>query len=107
MTVESCLKAYRALGERAFTPKLRLPIPGPPKGAYSSKALKEAIQQAIMENCREQQCVATQRCCHAHDTFQDPSCTRTYVLTRPTYSLCGNKIIRARLEFTDARAESS
>lgn len=91
MAVESCLKAYRALGERAFTPKLRLPIPGPPKGAYSSKALKEAIQQAIMENCQEKRCVATQRCCHAHDIFQDPSCTKTYVFTLPAHAFCEGK----------------
>lgn len=91
MTVENCLTAYRALGERAFTPKLRLPIPGPPRGAYSSKALKDAIQKAIMENCQEPQCIATQYCCHAHDIFQDASCTKTYVFTLPTHSLCGGK----------------
>lgn len=84
MTVENCLKAYRALGERAFTPKLRLPFPGPPKGAYSTKALKAAIQQAIMENCQEYRCEATQRFSHADDIFQDASCTRTYAVGSPS-----------------------
>ena len=79
MTVKDCLKAYRALGEKAFTPKLRVPLPGPPKGAYSSKALKAAIQQAITGNCREHRCVVTRRCHHADDIFQDMSCTKTCV----------------------------
>lgn len=87
MTVEDCLKAYGALGERAFTPKLRLPFPSPPKGAYSAKALKAAIRQAIMDNCREDRCVATNRCSHADDIFQNASCTKTYAFESPTKAL--------------------
>lgn len=79
MSVEDCLKAYRVLGERAFTPKLRLPLPGPPKGTYSSKALKAAIQQVIMDACRDSRCSRTNSCSHADGIFQDISCTKTCV----------------------------
>lgn len=81
MTVENCLKAYRALGETAFTLKFRLPFPGPTKGAYSSKELKFAIHKSIMDNCQDHQCVMMQHCCHAEDIFQETSCTKTYVFS--------------------------
>ncbi|KAI1778195.1 acyl transferase/acyl hydrolase/lysophospholipase [Hypoxylon cercidicola] len=81
MTVEDCIKAYRRLAQKAFTPKRRvLPLPLPPTGAYSATALKMAIRDVVQANCREADCVAKGACPHGDQLFRDDSCVKTVVL---------------------------
>ncbi|KAH8201376.1 hypothetical protein TruAng_004459 [Truncatella angustata] len=47
MTVNECIQAYDKVGQAAFTPKWRFPSPAPPRGAYSARALEDAINKWV------------------------------------------------------------
>lgn len=89
MTVDECIQAYDKVGKAAFTPKRRgIPIPGPPKGAFSATALEGAIKQVVSENCPE--CIRAARpCTHVNLPFRDGACTKTYVSGVSRFSLYG------------------
>ncbi|KAI0550528.1 acyl transferase/acyl hydrolase/lysophospholipase [Xylaria curta] len=88
MTVDECIRAYENVGRAAFTPKRRLPLIAPPKGAFSAKALEAAVKKVVKDNCTELQC-ATRRsqgqatvgtCPHEDLRLRDTTCTKTVVL---------------------------
>lgn len=90
MTVDECIRAYRKMAERAFTPKRKGPfkLPAAPNGAFSAQALEEAIRDTVREFCPAAECVArraaglstVKTCAHSEMEFRDPSCTATIVL---------------------------
>ena len=91
MTVGECITAYRAVAEKAFTPKRGLHLPRSPNGAYSATALEAAIKQVIQEHCKEPDCVArrtqdvsTGTCPHSKKLFRDEACVKTLVLRLET-----------------------
>lgn len=84
MTVNECIREYRKIAERGFTPKLHAIIPGRPNGAFSAHALEEAIKQTVTEYCTERECVnrrrngiSSTRCQHADLPFRNEACTKT------------------------------
>lgn len=87
MTVDECIKAYRRVAQKAFTPKRPSLIPARPTGAYSAEALEAAVKQVVKEHCVEARCVARRTqglstvytCPHGEMGFRDISCTKTYV----------------------------
>jgi hypothetical protein len=88
MTVDQCIRAYRAMAQEAFTPKRSAILPGSPSGAYSATALEAAIKKVVREYCVEAACVAQRRkgfmttdsCPHGDMmAFRAPGCTKTYV----------------------------
>ncbi|PHH90065.1 hypothetical protein CDD83_4604 [Cordyceps sp. RAO-2017] len=88
MSVDECIKAYRKVAQRAFTPKWTL-LPAPPQGLFSAKALEAAIRDTVKEFCVESDCL-TQRgrslptintCPHGEVQFRDTTCTKTVALT--------------------------
>jgi hypothetical protein len=60
MSVGDCIEAYKKMAERAFTKKAMplTKLPAPPGGAYSGKALEDAIRNVIKEFCADPGCVA-------------------------------------------------
>ncbi|KAI1496127.1 FabD/lysophospholipase-like protein [Biscogniauxia marginata] len=80
MTVDDCIKTYRVIAQRAFTPKLRFPFPGPPRGAYSAKALEKVIKEVVKTQCKSSGCPDEQTCCHENLAFRDNTCVKTIVL---------------------------
>ena len=75
LTVSECIRAYRTVAQRAFTPK-RLALPASPSGAFSATALEAAIKQVVHErHCVGAQCAGD--CPHAEVLFRDESCTKT------------------------------
>ncbi|KAI2608804.1 FabD/lysophospholipase-like protein [Hypoxylon fragiforme] len=80
MKVDDCIKTYRRMAQKAFTPKRRLPFPAPPAGAYSATALENAIKEVIRTLCKDNHCLATQSCSHGDLLFRDETCTKTVVL---------------------------
>lgn len=86
MTVDECIRAYRKVAERAFTRKAHAIIPARPRGAFSARALQEAIKQVVREFCTEKECVERRRnglsitdCQHSDLPFREQTCTKTYV----------------------------
>ena len=83
MSVDASIRAYKALGKKAFTPKHILSMPAPPKGCYSATALEEAIKHVIKEQCHEDGCRGAQNkvdiCKHENKLFRDKTCGKTYV----------------------------
>lgn len=84
MTVDECIRAYRKVAERAFTPKAHAIIPGRPRGAFSAHELEEAIKQTVTEFCTEGECVnrrrnglSTTACQHSNLPFREKTCTKT------------------------------
>ncbi|KAK4869137.1 hypothetical protein LT330_006137 [Penicillium expansum] len=80
MTVDECIRAYRKVAERAFTPKAHAIIPARPDGAFSARALEEAIKQTVTEFCTNRECVSRRRnspsgtrCEHSDLPFRDHS----------------------------------
>ncbi|KGO78332.1 Acyl transferase/acyl hydrolase/lysophospholipase [Penicillium italicum] len=61
MTVDECIRAYRKVAERAFTPKAHAIIPARLNGAFSAHALEEAIKQTVTEFCTNRECVNRRR----------------------------------------------
>ncbi|PQE04446.1 Acyl transferase acyl hydrolase lysophospholipase protein [Rutstroemia sp. NJR-2017a BVV2] len=88
MTIDECVRAYRTVAKKAFTPQHLLSLPGLPKGAYSAKVLEAAIEQVIKEHCKEADCAAQQTqgistaetCPHGGKLFRDNACVKTVVL---------------------------
>lgn len=88
MTVDQCIRAYRNVAEKAFTPKRSSILPLSPSGAFSAKALEDAIKQTVREYCVEPECVARRKkgeftvdtCPHSDLVFRDATCTKTYVI---------------------------
>lgn len=86
MSVDECIRVYRKMAERAFTPKRTNFLPASPSGAFSAKALEEALRDAVKEFCRMPECMArrvkeqskaTTSCSHGEMQFRDSSCTGT------------------------------
>ncbi|KAH6658045.1 hypothetical protein BKA67DRAFT_620116, partial [Truncatella angustata] len=88
MTVNECIQAYDKVGQAAFTPKWRFPSPAPPRGAYSARALEDAIKQVVREHCVESPCIGhrqegkptAETCPHGGVQFRNRSCTKTVAL---------------------------
>lgn len=87
MTVDNCLIAYREVAEKAFTPKKKNFLPGPPKGAFSARRLEDAIKETVQKFCTDGECVnrrhqghlTTATCPHSDLAFRDQKCTKTWV----------------------------
>lgn len=87
MSVDECIRAYKKVAERAFTPKRRSILPAPPSGTFSATQLENAIKQTIREFCVDPKCVAqrvqgkltTVTCPHSEMEFRDGLCSKTYV----------------------------
>lgn len=87
MTVDECIRAYKEVAQKAFTPKWSGILPGSPNGAYSAEALEAAIKQTVRAFCVDPDCAAqrsqggstVETCPHNDLEFRDPSCTKTYV----------------------------
>jgi hypothetical protein len=87
MTVDECIRAYKKVAQRAFTPKRTSILPAPPSGAFSATQLEAAIKQTVREFCVDPKCVAEraqgkltiETCLHGEMEFRDASCTKTYV----------------------------
>ncbi|KAL8383280.1 hypothetical protein RB595_006844 [Gaeumannomyces hyphopodioides] len=88
MSVDECIRAYRKVAERAFTPKRTTLLPASPSGAFSAKALEAAIRDTIKEYCVAPECATRRRaghstaatCTHSETELRDTSCTDTVVL---------------------------
>jgi hypothetical protein len=70
MTVAQCLKAYRAMAQRAFTPIDNgilgwMPqFPGPPRGAFSATSLEEAVKDIVEQYTGDRETLyANKTCC--------------------------------------------
>jgi len=71
MTVAQCLKAYKAMAERAFTPIDKgtawswVPhLPARPGGAFSGSALADAVKDIVQEYKGDEEAVfADTTCC--------------------------------------------
>lgn len=87
MSVNACIRAYRSLAEKAFTPKHWISLPSSPKGNYSATALEDAIKHVIREQCQEKECLAQRQkdpakvlsCTHSEKLFRAGNCCKTYV----------------------------
>ncbi|OTB15007.1 hypothetical protein K445DRAFT_12287 [Daldinia sp. EC12] len=78
MTIEDCIAAYRRLAKKAFTPKRRmLPLPLPPTGAYSAKALETAIKELVKTECKDGTCSTWESCPHENALFRNDACVKT------------------------------
>ena len=85
MTVNECIRAYRDMAERAFTPKRTTFFPASPSGAFSAKALEAAMRDTVKGFCPEKECMdqrancnsTLSTCTHHEAEFRDPSCTPT------------------------------
>ncbi|KAL8364966.1 hypothetical protein RB595_003991 [Gaeumannomyces hyphopodioides] len=88
MSVDECIRAYRKVAERAFTPKRTTLFPAFPSGAFSAKALEAAIRDTIKEYCVALECAIRRRaghstavtCTHSEMELRDTSCIDTVVL---------------------------
>lgn len=85
MSVDECIRAYRKMAERAFTPKRTSVLPASPSGTFSATALEAAIRDTVKEFCPASECVAQRdggqstalNCTHGEAKFRDLSCTAT------------------------------
>ncbi|KAI1638581.1 acyl transferase/acyl hydrolase/lysophospholipase [Biscogniauxia mediterranea] len=80
MAVDDCIRVYRNVAQKAFTPKLRFPFPCSPGGAYSAKALEMAIKEVIRTQCKDMRCAVEKKCSHEDAPFRDNTCVKTVVL---------------------------
>ncbi|KAK4139118.1 kinase subdomain-containing protein, partial [Dichotomopilus funicola] len=88
MSVDECIRAYKKVAQQAFTPKRTTIFPASPSGAFSAKALEEAIKQTVRDFCSQPECIArrmhgtttAETCPHGEMAFRDGSCTKTVVL---------------------------
>ncbi|KAK1973898.1 acyl transferase/acyl hydrolase/lysophospholipase, partial [Colletotrichum cereale] len=88
MTVDECIREYREVAQKAFTPKRTTIFLASPKGAFSATALEEAVQNTSRKFCIATDCadqrrrgIATDRACPHRDLeLRDPGCTKTAVL---------------------------
>ena len=87
MTVDECIRAYKKVAQKAFTPKRSLMsfLPARPNGAFSATDLEDAIRDVIKEFCVEPGCISRRKeskststtCPHSEMEFHDPTCTKT------------------------------
>jgi hypothetical protein len=67
MTVMNCLKAYKQMAERAFTPvKSKLTAwahPAPPKGKFSGESLADAVKDIVEEYADDAQAIFASEAC--------------------------------------------
>jgi hypothetical protein len=70
MTVAQCLKAYRAMAERAFTPIVNevlgwIPqLPASPGGTFSGGSLADAVRDIVQDYSGDRETVfANKTCC--------------------------------------------
>lgn len=75
MSVDACLRAYKKMAEKAFTPKWAI-IPARPGGAFSAKALEEAVKEVIKDQCENEHCKLN-GCDHDGKLFRDQECCKT------------------------------
>ncbi|KAL1974583.1 hypothetical protein VTN31DRAFT_4787 [Thermomyces dupontii] len=88
MTVDECIRAYRKVAQQAFIRKSSSLFPARHSGAFSARALEDAIKQVIREFCPEPDCIARRRrgqptidtCPHSNTVFRHQECVRTVVL---------------------------
>ncbi|UQC77423.1 uncharacterized protein CLUP02_02891 [Colletotrichum lupini] len=87
MTVDECIREYREVAQKAFTPKRMTFLPAPPKGTFSATALEEAIKNTSKKFCTATECASqrqvgnpTNRTCPHGMEFRDATCTKTAVL---------------------------
>jgi hypothetical protein len=76
MNVKDCLKAYKDMAERAFTPVeswlprplswLEIRLPAPPNGQFSGASLESAVKDIVKEYAKDAEAV-----------FADESCVKT------------------------------
>ena len=50
MSVDECIRAYKTMATKAFTPKKGISLPVRPTGAFSATALEVAIKSAVEES---------------------------------------------------------
>jgi patatin-like phospholipase/acyl hydrolase len=79
MSVDECIRAYKKVAEKAFTPRARWQLPGRPTGAFSASALEDAIKQVIEDQFKEEAC-RDGSCQHTGKLFRDGACCNTVVL---------------------------
>jgi hypothetical protein len=79
MSVDECIKAYKAMAAKAFTPKSGFHLPARPGGVFSTSALEQAIKQVIKDECKEASCRENKGCPHADKLFRNSECCKTYV----------------------------
>ncbi|KAL0938197.1 phosphorylase superfamily protein [Colletotrichum truncatum] len=88
MTVDECIREYRDVAQKAFTPKRKSILPASPSGVFSATALENAIKSTCRKFCPEEVCAArrqqskprTGTCPHGEMKFRDGTCTKTVVL---------------------------
>ncbi|KAL1994652.1 hypothetical protein VTN49DRAFT_2122 [Thermomyces lanuginosus] len=90
MTVDECIKEYRDLAKRAFTPKTmwKSILSSPFGSIFSAEHLEDAVKSTTRRFCMEEECKvrpsedpsAAQTCPHDNILFLDKTCTRTVVL---------------------------
>lgn len=78
LSVDDCIRAYRKVASKAFTPKRTSILPASPKGAFSAKALEAAIKETVQSSCEDPGCA--EACTHGEAEFRDATCTRTGIL---------------------------
>lgn len=76
MSVDECIRSYKMMAEKAFTPKSGIRFPVSPSGAFSATALVDAIKMVIKENCQEEDCKRNE-CQHADLEFRNHTCCKT------------------------------
>ena len=85
MSVDECIKAYKAFAQQAFTPKKGSRLSALPSGLFSATQLEAAIKKVIRRHCVDSDCViqrsegkATEASCpHAEMKFRNSSSTKT------------------------------
>ncbi|KAJ5243803.1 hypothetical protein N7489_003899 [Penicillium chrysogenum] len=88
MTVDECIRAYRQVAQQAFSLKRTSIFPAPPTGAFSAKALENAMKQIVREYCTDIDCknrrelghATINTCSHSDIPFRDHACKKTVVL---------------------------
>jgi hypothetical protein len=79
MSVAQCLKSYKVMAQRAFTPVETgifswIPrLPGPPRGAYSAASLADVVKDIVLEYKQDREALfANKGCCKTYVTSSSP-----------------------------------
>ncbi|GKT52042.1 calcium-independent phospholipase A2-gamma [Colletotrichum spaethianum] len=110
MTVNECIREYREVAQKAFTPKRTTIFPASPKGAFSATALEEAVKNTSRKFCtaadcagQRQQGIATDRACPHRDLeLRDPGCTKTFLKYVMGDSPCPSAVLAITKDNVDA-----
>jgi hypothetical protein len=103
MRVDECISAYKEVARESFTPKRTTILPASPAGAFSAKALEDAIKKMVRKFCVEPECTARrsqgfptiETCQHRDMAYRDKSCTKTY--GPQTHHQCYLKVTNAKI----------